>query len=233
MENKDIKILYVEDDITLSFVTRDNLAMRGYQPDFCEDGQQAFEKFMKNDYQLCILDVMLPKMDGFTLASKIREINPHVPIIFLTARSNLQDKLEGLKIGGDDYIYKPFSIEELILKIEVFLKRNRLTSAEISELKIAKLGDFEVDFEKMKLIGQDFEKQLTYKEAELLKMFFINKGRILKREEILKKLWGEDDYFAGRSMDVFISRLRKYFKDEKNIFIHNIHGIGFKFEIKE
>ncbi|HBS87247.1 MAG: two-component system response regulator [Bacteroidetes bacterium GWF2_38_335] len=229
---KKARILYVEDDIHLSYVTKDNLEIQGYEIIFCEDGQSAFEVFKKETFDLCILDVMLPNMDGFTLAKKIREKDQEIPIIFLTAKSMKEDKITGLKIGADDYIIKPFSIEELILKIEIFLKRSRKTEYTEQEKEILKIGLYEFDYSNLSLKLNNQTERLTQKEADLLKLFAGHINSVLKRDEILKKIWGKDDYFLGRSLDVFISRLRKYLKDDPSINIENIHGVGFNMQIK-
>jgi DNA-binding response OmpR family regulator len=173
---------------------------------------------------------MLPKIDGFTVGKAIRESNKQIPILFLTAKSMTEDKLEGFKLGGDDYITKPFNIEELVARIEVFLNRPSKTVNQVE--KVFTLGDFQFDHENLSLRHNNSEKILTVKESEVLKLLYLNRDRILKREEILTKVWGEDDYFMGRSMDVFISKLRKYLKDDSNIEIVNFHGVGFKLEIK-
>ncbi len=219
-------LLYVEDDESLSFVTKDNLELQGYQITHCSDGKEALEKIRKEDFNLCILDVMLPNIDGFTLAKEIRSFDQQTPIIFLTAKSLKEDKIHGLKLGGDDYIIKPFSIEELLLKIEIFLKRSKVNAPE--ELDHYRLGTFEFEYKNLLLRDDEQERRLTQKEADLLKLFLDNKNKVLKRSTILEKLWGEDDYFLGRSLDVFISRLRKYLKKDENIRIENIHGVGFK-----
>jgi len=220
-------LLYVEDDETLSFVTQDNLELQGYKITHCGDGQKALKIIKDQSFDLCILDVMLPEVDGFTIAKEIRKFNTEVPIIFLTAKSLKEDKIHGLKLGADDYITKPFSIEELILKIEVFLRRSKII-APVSP-SVFRIGNFEFDYKNLGLSNTDFQKTLTQKEADLLKFFIENKNIVLKRSEILEKLWGEDDYFLGRSLDVFISRLRKYLKSDGNLKIENIHGVGFRF----
>jgi two-component system, OmpR family, response regulator VicR len=220
------KILYVEDDLALSYVTRDNLMIKGYSVDFCEDGIRALEMIRTSGYDLCILDVMLPKMDGFTLAAKIREKDPGIPILFLTARSSMEDRLTGLRTGGDDYITKPFSIEELILKIEVFLKRrNIVTGKDHAPLR---LGLFEFDHANQQLSLDGKLYILTRKENDLLMFLFENARKIVKREEILKKVWGNDDFFVSRTLDVFISRLRKVLKSDPSIKIENIHNTGYR-----
>lgn len=230
LKSDSVKILYVEDDETLSFITKDNLEMKGYEVDFCANGEDALVKFNHSMYDICILDVMLPKLDGFTLAKKIREINKQIPIIFLTAKSTTEDKIVGLKTGADDYITKPFTIEELVLKIEIFLKRRSVIR--YPEEKRITMGKYVFDFDNFILECDNHNKNLTLKEAQLLRYFFYNQGRILKREDILEDLWGKNDYFMGRSLDVFISRLRKYIKKDPTLSIENIHGVGFKFEIK-
>jgi len=225
------KILFVEDDINLGFVTKDNLEEEGYEIIHCEDGAIGFEEFRKTEFDLCLLDVMLPQMDGFTLAQKIREINSEIPIIFLTAKSMQEDKIVGLKLGADDYITKPFSIEELILKIEVFLKRQKITESAKPQTTFT-IGNYTFDSLDYSLKLEDKERKLTRRENELLTYFAENIGIVLKREDILMKIWGNDDYFNGRSLDVFISRLRKYLKDDSRIEIKNIHRVGFKMSLK-
>ena len=220
------KILYVEDDKTLSYITKENLERKGYLITFCEDGDQALKLFKSDNFDICLLDVMIPEIDGFTVAKEIRKINKDIPIIFLTAKSLQEDKIHSLMIGADDYIVKPFSIEELYLKIEIFLKRKFITSDSGSS-QIFKIGSLTLDFSNLKLITPVNEIRLTYREAELLRLLIINKNALLKRENILKSLWKEDDYFLGRSMDVFISRLRKYLKSDQSLKIENVHGIGF------
>lgn len=222
---KKAHILYVEDDESLSFVTRDNLELQGYRITYCEDGLKAKNLIHREEFDLCILDVMLPEIDGFTLAEEIRKFNPHVPILFLTAKSLKEDRIRGLKIGGDDYITKPFSIEELILKIEVFLRRSRVIQPTSNRIKIS---HFELDYPNLTLHYQKQTQRLTQKEADLLKFLAENRNEIIKRSTILEKLWGQDDYFLGRSLDVFISRLRKYLRPDENLKIENIHGVGFR-----
>lgn len=224
------KILYVEDDETLGFITKDNLLENGYEIDHFSNGKDALKAFEKNYYDICLLDVMLPVMDGFTLAKEIRKLNHEVPILFLTAKSMKEDRIEGLSLGGDDYITKPFSIEELILKIEVFLRRKLIPLDEVTSFAF---GRFQYDHKNLLLQKGDHSDKLTQKEGDLLKFLIENKNNIIKREEILKKLWGKNDYFLGRSMDVFISRLRKYLRQDESIDIENIHGVGFRLNIKD
>lgn len=224
------RILYVEDDLSLNFVTQDQLEKRDYTVVSCVNGIQALEVFKKEVFDLCVLDVMLPEMDGFELAKKIRETNKHIPIIFLTARSMQEDKLEGLSLGADDYITKPFNIEELSLKIQVFLKR-KLVNNTIKN--IYKIGDFVLDVKEQKLTIEGLVKKLTIKETKLICMLVQNANTITKRENILINLWGKNDYFLGRSLDVFISKLRKYFRADPTVKIENIRGVGFKLVITD
>ena len=222
------RILYVEDDLTLSFLTRDNLERAGYSIDSCEDGITAFEKITGGTYDLYILDVMLPKIDGYTLARKIREKNEAVPILFLSAKSTIDDKLYGLQLGADDYITKPFSIEELILKIEVFLKRSSIDSSHRSKENTVSIGRFTFSYSGLQLSIGTVTHPLTHREAELLAFLASHRGSILKRDDILNKVWGNDHFFSSRSLDVFISRLRKLLSADPSVKIENIHNIGYR-----
>ena len=224
-------LLYVEDDESLSFVTRDNLELKGYRITHCIDGQQALEMVAKEKFDLCILDVMLPEVDGFTIAREIRKYDTEVPIIFLTAKSLKEDKIHGLKLGADDYITKPFSIEELILKIEVFLRRSKFVQS--PNANVYRLGKYEFNHKNLSLALNGSERTLTQKEADLLHFFIENANEVLPRNKILKSLWGDDDYFLGRSLDVFISRLRKYLREDETLAIENIHGVGFRLKTNE
>jgi DNA-binding response OmpR family regulator len=226
---KKAHLLYVEDDESLGFVTRDNLLLQGYEITHCMEGNTALKAVRNRDFDLCILDVMLPGVDGFSIAEEIRRFDQQTPIIFLTAKSLKEDKIKGLKLGGDDYITKPFSIEELILKIEIFLRRRNIASAAPST--VYKIGDYEFDYSNLSLSQNGDENTLTQREADLLKLFIENPNKVLKRSGILEKLWGEDDYFLGRSLDVFISRLRKYLKNDNSLKIENIHGVGFRLKM--
>lgn len=225
------KILYVEDDETLAFLTQDNLEQNNYEVTHCVDGLSALEQFKTSHFDICVLDIMMPKLDGFELTEAIRSLNSNIPIIFLSAKTLKEDRIKGLKLGADDYLVKPFSIEELLLKIEIFLKRAQ-KSIPIQENKVSMVGNFCFTFQDFSLENQDKKITLTQREAELLDFFIANKNKVLKREEILKAIWGSDDYFLGRSLDVFISRLRKIFSEEPNVKIENLHGIGFKFHLK-
>ena len=196
----------------------------------CNDGQMALETFNNNVFDICILDIMIPKIDGFELATAIRKMNSDIPIIFLSAKTLKEDRIKGLKLGADDYLIKPFSIEELLLKIEIFLKRSQKKSFE--EKSIYTVGKYQFDTKNYVIFTLSEKIKLTERESELLKLFLDNKNVVLKREEILKTLWGDDDYFMGRSLDVFISRLRKILANENGITIENLHGIGFRFSSK-
>lgn len=224
-------LLYVEDDESLSFVTRDNLELAGYKITYCPDGKSALDAIRSQSFDLCVLDVMLPEVDGFALAQEIRHKDTQVPIIFLSAKSLKEDKLQGLRLGADDYMTKPFSIEELLLKIDVFLRRSKIVSNEERQ-KIQdqhyKIGKYNFDYKNLELKFDQESRTLTQKEADLLRLLIVNKNEVIKRSELLEKIWGEDDYFMGRSMDVFISRLRKYLINDENIKITNIHGVGFR-----
>ena len=230
MKDKKIKILYVEDDLALSFVTVDNLEAAGHEVTHYDNGKNVISSLPDLKFDLAILDVMLPGADGFEIAENIRKTNKNVPILFLSAKSLKEDRIHGLRIGADDYITKPFSIEELLLKIEIFLKR---TQPEFFDTeKVFDIGRYHFDYENLSLkLDEEDQKTLTQKEADLLKYFNDKKGLVLKRNDILQDVWGSDDYFLGRSMDVFVSRLRKYLSDDSNIKIQNIHGVGFKFII--
>ena len=227
MDNKKPKILYVEDDVNLGFVTKDNLTKKGYDITLCEDGLTAAQTFQKQKFDLCILDVMLPKIDGFALAQKFRDKDKNVPILFLTAKAMLEDKLQGFKLGGDDYITKPFSIDELVLKIEVFLKRSKVfTESAGMEKNTYDIAAYVFDFKELTLTNGKNTYTLTIREAELLRMLTINRNQVVRRESILHQVWGEDNYYIGRSLDVFVSRLRKMFADEPNVEIENVRGVG-------
>lgn len=226
------KILLVEDDTSLGFVVSDQLKRDGYQVTLCTDGAEGFKRFNEETFHLCIFDVMMPKKDGFTLAREVRKINREVPILFLTAKSMTEDKIEGFKAGGDDYLTKPFSVEELQLRVIALLKRVNI-HVESEEEKIIQIGRYKFDSENYTLMLDDSIKSLTKKEAHILRILSKFKNQVVSREIILNAVWGQDDYFVGRSLDVFITKLRKYFKEDERISISNIHGVGFKLEIAE
>lgn len=228
--NTKANILYVEDDSSLSFVIKDNLEENGYTVVHCTDGESAWQQFMKHTFDLCLLDVMLPKKDGFALATQIRKKNALIPIIMLTAKNMDEDKIHGFKTGVDDYITKPFNMQELLLRMEVFLKRTKI-DANVFPSEVT-IGSIVFHYEELELQTLEGIIQLTQKEADLLKNFCLHVNQTLKREDILLSVWGKDDYFLGRSMDVFITKLRKHLKADPCIEIQTIHGKGFKFLVK-
>lgn len=223
------KILYAEDDETIAFLTQDNLEQNNYEVVHCSDGEKALHAFNSESFDICIFDIMMPLIDGFELARAIRKINTDIPIIFISAKTLKEDRLKGLRLGADDYLVKPFSIEELVLKIEIFIKRSKKNNP--TENNFYTIGKYEFDSANFLISCNNEKISLTQRESELLKLFLDNKNIVLKREEILKSLWGDDDYFMGRSLDVFISRLRKILASEKCISIDNLHGIGFRFVV--
>ena len=226
-------ILLVEDDKNLAYVLTDYLSMSGYGVQHAENGVAGLELFKNGKFDICILDVMMPLKDGFTLAEEIRIINEVVPIIFLTAKTMKEDRIKGFKMGGDDYITKPFSTEELNLRIEAILRRTRYSLLDGEQESHYQLGKYTFDYSKQILSGPAGDKRLTKKEAEVLRLLCINMNKILRREIALKMIWGEDDYFMGRSMDVYITKLRKFLSDDPNVNITNIHRTGFMLEVKK
>ena len=224
------RILYAEDDETLAYLTTDNLLQHNYDVDHFSDGLACMEAFKKQHYDICIFDVMLPGMDGFALAQAVRAMNKDIPIIFLSAKTLKEDRINGLRLGADDYLVKPFSIEELVLKIEIFITRSQKQGPGL--VSTYNVGKFRFDPANFTLKDKEGQVSLTHKEAALLKYFLDNRNQVLKREQILIALWGKDDYFLGRSLDVFVSRLRKIFASEGTIKIENLHGIGFRFAEK-
>ena len=220
------KILLAEDDENLGVLLKNYLNAKSFETDLFANGKKAFEGFLKNHYDLCILDVMMPVKDGFTLAQDIRTINKIVPIIFLTARSMKDDVLEGFKIGADDYITKPFNMDELLFRIEAILRRVKTDMA--SATQMFTLGKYTFDAQKQLLQWDDISFKLTTKESELLKLLCDNVNQVLERNYALKTIWEDDNYFNARSMDVYITKLRKYLKDDPTVEILNVHGRGFK-----
>jgi DNA-binding response OmpR family regulator len=221
-----VSVLYVEDDETIAFLTKDNLSLRGYHVEHAINGAMALELFLRNTFHICIIDIMLPVMDGWSLAKKIREMDDSVPILFLSAKSLVEDKIKGLSLGADDYITKPFSIEELVLRMEVFLKRSDIRKSD-HDTRV-RIGNTVIDFENQCVLLPEGKTDLTQRENELLRFMLAQSNRVIRREDILKEIWGDDDYFLGRSLDVFISRLRKILSPEPAIQIENIHGVGFR-----
>lgn len=225
------KILLVEDDPTLGFVVKDNLEQNGYEVIHCVDGESGWQQYMKHNFDICLLDVMLPKRDGMHLATQIRKKNESVPILLLTAKSMDEDKIAGFRSGADDYITKPFNMQELLLRIEVFLKRTK--KQEDNSPSDFKIGNLRFNYKDLLLYNDDEKHQLTQREADLLRFLSMNANRVLKREEILLNVWGKEDYFLGRSMDVFITKIRKHIRNQPDVELQTIHGIGFKFVLGE
>lgn len=222
------KILLVEDDLNLGQILNEYLNVKGYETTLCRDGEQGFTAFKRENYDLCIFDVMMPKVDGFTLADKVRKTNTEVPIIFLTAKSLKEDAIKGFNVGADDYVTKPFSMEELLLRIKAILRRTNKTEEEDNLQTKFEIGKFSFDFSSQKLIIGDSEQKLTSKESALLRMLCLHKNQVLDRSKALKKIWFDDNYFNSRSMDVYITKLRKFLKADENLQIINVHGQGFK-----
>ncbi len=226
------KILLAEDDTNLGFVISDQLKSEGFSVTLALDGAEAFQKFNQDKFHICIFDVMMPKKDGFSLAKDIRNIDKDIPILFLTAKSMTEDKIEGFEVGGDDYLTKPFDFQELLMRIKALLKRVNISSDEAEEKKIS-LSSYIFDSENYKLAHANFEKSLTKKEAQILVILCKFRNQVVSREIVMNAVWGQEDYFIGRSLDVFITKLRKYFSEDEKIQISNIHGIGFKLEIAD
>ncbi|WP_319479685.1 response regulator transcription factor [uncultured Draconibacterium sp.] len=222
-------IFLVEDDLSFGAVLKSYLELNDYEVTWVDDGKYAVDKFKAGSFQICILDVMLPNIDGFTIGKEIRKLDKEIPMVFLTAKTLKEDILKGYNVGADDYITKPFDTEVLLCKIQAIIKRQ--STQPITEEFLFTIGTYEFD-SKLRVIVRDGEKQkLSPKEADLLKLLCQNKNELLSRETALRKIWGEDGYFTARSMDVFITKLRKYLKDDPNIEIKNIHGSGFLLEV--
>lgn len=228
-----IKILLVEDDYNLGFVVQDQLKGEGYDVVFASDGVEGLKKFNDHKINMCIFDVMMPKKDGFTLAQDVRKLDKQVPILFLTAKNQTEDKIEGFKVGADDYLTKPFSTEEFLLRVKAILKRVNLIESEDAQTSF-QLGEIAFDSENYLLTYKDgTDKKLTKKEAKILLLLVQNINKVLPRDVVLNAVWGQDDYFVGRSLDVFITKLRKYLKEDESVMINNIHGVGFKLTVGE
>ncbi|MCO6500781.1 MAG: response regulator transcription factor [Vicingus serpentipes] len=230
--NKNIKILLAEDDTNLGNLLCDYLKAKGYNTVLASNGEEAFKLFVKGVYNLCLLDVMMPVKDGFTLAKEIRKINEDIPIIFLTAKSMKEDTLQGFKVGADDYIPKPFSMEELLARINAVLRRSKGDNEKQIETKF-KIGKYHFDAQKRILSINGTEQKLTSKENELLRLLIISEGKVLERTYALKAIWEDDNYFNARSMDVYIAKLRKHLNQDEHIEIMNVHGIGFRFMVHD
>ncbi|MFT4646300.1 MAG: two-component system OmpR family response regulator [Planctomycetota bacterium] len=233
MKEFNLRILLAEDDPNLGSVLKDSLELEDNYVELYDDGEKAWNAFNKEDFDICIFDVMMPKKDGFTLAAEVKKVDKNIPIIFLTAKSMQEDKIQGLSIGADDYITKPFSFEELNLRIEAIMRRVKDAHLPNVDQKEFTIGHYDYNAEyRLLKIGKE-EQKLTTKEGELLKLLAYNKNQVLDRDIALKSIWGNDNYFTGRSMDVYITKLRKYLKGDDRIEIVNIHGKGFKLLIKE
>lgn len=229
--NDRFSILLCEDDENLGMLLREYLNAKGYSTDLCPDGDAGYKAFVKNRYDMCVLDVMMPKMDGFTLAQEIRQANAEVPIVFLTAKTLKEDVLAGFKIGADDYLTKPFSMEELTLRIDAILRRTH--GKKPKESNIYQVGRFTFDTQKQLLTIDDLQIKLTTKESELLALLCAHSGEILQRDFALKTIWTDDNYFNARSMDVYVTKLRKHLKADPSLEIKNIHGKGYKLIVPE
>ncbi|MBT33340.1 MAG: DNA-binding response regulator [Thalassobius sp.] len=223
-----IKILLAEDDLNLGQILNEYLNVKGYDTELCRNGEEAYHAFKKSTFDLCIFDVMMPKLDGFSLAEKIRKADSEIPIMFLTAKSLKEDAIKGFNIGADDYISKPFSMEELLLRIKAILRRTHKPEEEENQQTKFEVGEFHFDFASQKLSHNGKEQKLTSKEAALLRMLCLHKNQVLDRSKALKKIWQDDNYFNSRSMDVYITKLRKFLKADENLQILNVHGQGFK-----
>lgn len=224
-------VLLAEDDVDFGNLLQQYLEMSGYRVTWVKDGEEALIVFKQSAFDICVLDVMMPKKDGFTLAEDIINENPEIPFVFLTARKLKEDKIKGLKLGADDYIVKPFDADELVLRLKNIIKRANNSVTTIIKEESIEIGAYTFNQRRLELIYQDEIQQLTEKEANLILFLFEHKNQMLKREEILKEVWKNEDYFSGRSMDVFISRLRKYFKKDTAISIESSRGIGLEFKV--
>jgi DNA-binding response OmpR family regulator len=224
---KKVRILLAEDDHNLGLLLQNYLTIKEYEPYLAADGVHAMKLFRKEKFALCLLDVMMPEMDGFTLAKAIREIDPNIPVIFLTAKNLEEDIIEGFRTGADDYITKPFSMEELVYRIEAILRRSSTREAETPQ-DYYKIGEFSFDVAKQLLTHKDHTQKLTTKESELLYLLCRHSNEVLERNFALKSIWIDDNYFNARSMDVYITKLRKYLREDPSVEILNIHGKGYK-----
>jgi DNA-binding response OmpR family regulator len=229
MQQTKASILFAEDDKSLAFMVKDALEDEGYKVVHCADGQTAIDTFDKNKFDLCLLDIMMPNKDGYTVAKKIRQQTDRMPVIFLSTKNQESDKLKGYDSGADDYLAKPFSMPELLKKIEVFIRRTkRPVSETAAEIRIGKILFAPAI---MKIMTAEESFNITQKENDLLKFLCEHQNKVLKRNEVLINVWGKDDFFLGRSMDVFISKLRKYLKSDPDIVLETIHGVGFRLSV--
>ena len=229
----DQRVLLAEDDKNLGTILQSYLIAKGYPTDLCADGEEAFAKFQKETYSICILDVMMPVKDGFTLATDIRKIDKVVPILFLTAKTLQEDKLKGFEIGADDYISKPFSMEELLVRMKAILRRVSGEHKTSGKVNIYEFSKCTFDYNRQTLTIEDTPQKLTSKEAELLRLLCENMNEVLDRSDALNEIWFDDSYFNARSMDVYITKLRKYLKLDTGVELINVHGIGFKLVVNQ
>jgi DNA-binding response OmpR family regulator len=230
MREEKRKILLAEDDLSLGVLLVDYLEAEGFEVKLCKDGEAALHAFQNHSFDLCLLDVMMPKLDGFSLANGIRNKDKIVPIIFITAKSLKTDKLKGYALGADDYITKPFDEEELLWKIKAVIRRMPAGNSE-GKAEIISLGKYTFDFNNQSLTLGATARRITEKECEILYYLSERRNKVIKREEMLKDLWGENDYFLGRSLDVFVSKIRKYLKEDPDLRIENVFGVGFIFNV--
>ncbi|MRX70037.1 response regulator [Flavobacterium resistens] len=226
------KLLLAEDDFDFAAILKQYLELHQFEVIWAENGEIALDYFKNQTFDICVLDVMMPKLDGFSLAEKIVAINPEIPFIFLTARKLKEDKIIGLKLGADDYIAKPFEVDELVLRLQNILKRIEQKRS-LEGNNIIEIGSYIFDNERLTLNNKNHVQQLTEKEASLIEYLYLNHNQLLKRDQILMSVWKKDDYFSGRSMDVFISRLRKYFNSDPKIKIESVRNIGLEFKIEK
>ncbi len=228
MGNQKVKVLLAEDDKNLGTVLKSYLDVKGYETTLCVNGQEAINAFDKGYFAFCIVDVMMPVKDGFTLVKEIREKDKTIPILFLTAKSMQEDKLQGFSLGADDYLTKPFSMEELLVRMQAILRRARERRGGEIGNNVFKIGDYIFDFNRQMLKHKGTDQKLTSKESALLRLLSLNLNQVLDRSFALKEIWNDDSYFNARSMDVYITKLRKFLKNDKNVQLINVHGIGFK-----
>jgi len=228
MEKNHIRVLLAEDDRNLGNILKNYLDAKGYAATLCVNGQEAMDTFTRKEFDFCIFDIMMPVKDGFTLAREIRSVNKKIPILFLTAKTLQDDKLKGFEIGADDYITKPFSMEELMLRMQAILRRTDETGKVSAVENLFHIGHYTFDFNRQVLTSRGHEQKLTSKEAGLLKLLCVHANEVLDRSTALNQIWRDDSYFNARSMDVYIVKLRKYLKDDPKVELINVHGVGFK-----
>jgi len=233
MEDEKFNVLLAEDDKNLGSVLKSYLDAKGFPTILCINGQEAFEKFRKDKFDFCIIDVMMPIKDGFTLAREIRQVDDKIPILFLTAKSMQEDKIKGFELGADDYLTKPFSMEELLMRMRAIIRRSNERALTDAGKTFYEIGEISFDYNRQLLKYDKEEQKLTSKESELLKLLCDNLNEVLDRSVALKKIWNDDSYFNARSMDVYVTKLRKYLKADPNIQLINVHGVGFKLVLNQ